>query len=272
MADHVAEKGQLIFELGLLLGPVREVIDDPSIFDSNQRATIRARYRVDSDAFRGRVLSFCRRPGADFDTEFSLVRNELNNLLLAVNANLVNAPDALASSIDHLLPQIIEGIQAIPAEIETTIHETNTPFSTHCRLLDIVSAASGDVTVVDRYLDSSIFYRYLRFAHESVPVTVITREPRSTSADFNGFLDASRLFAAERGPSTYRLLYEQSFHDRWLKCGSDLYHLGGSVRHAGFQSPFTLSKIDPTDSNFGVFDSVTAAAREIFGPANPNHP
>jgi hypothetical protein len=85
-------------------------------------------------------------------------------------------------------------------------------------------------------------------------------------------MDISKLFALERGPTGYRLIVSDDFHDRWLRCDDKLFSLGGSIKDLGNDSTFTISKLDFTPENVKYFDDAINGGSEVFGPNNPIHP
>ena len=58
----------------------------------------------------------------------------------------------------------------------------------------------------------------------------MARNRHHNKRPYDEFIDVSRSFSQERGPDKYRLLVEEAFHDRWLRCDEQLFHLGGSIK------------------------------------------
>lgn len=130
---------------------------------------------------------------------------------------------------------------------------------------------------MDRYFDQTLFGRYLVDVPKSASVTLITYPEskcrgladRQRHADFMGI---SKLYAAERGPTGYRLVTDEGFHDRLLRCNDKLFALGGSIKDLGKDTSFTLAKLDSTAENIKRFDDAISTAVEVFGPRQPQHP
>jgi hypothetical protein len=50
-----------------------------------------------------------------------------------------------------------------------------------------------------------------------------------------------------------------------------ILHLGGSAAHASFKAPYTVSTLDPSQSNHLFLDAIIAGADEWFGPTLTTH-
>jgi hypothetical protein len=85
-------------------------------------------------------------------------------------------------------------------------------------------------------------------------------------------MGGSKLYAAERGPTGYRLVTDDGFHDRLLRCNDKLFTLGGSIKDLGNGITFTLAKLDSTTENAKRIDDSVLKAVEVFGPSQPHHP
>jgi len=272
------QQQDLIYQLGLWLRPVMDVVESPDTYSAEERANIRARAYRDGQAFSNAVHAFCHdEPGHAYVVEHNVITREIGNLITSINNSLVDAPENLAGRIEHLRPQIVNGIMAVPVSIESGMFETQTPFTTYCRVKALCETTGEILVYTDRFLDMTVFHRYLAAVPEQTEITLVTwpeSEHRGDHAKrrFKEFIDVSRLFAQERGPDKYRLLVEETFHDRWLRCDDQLFHLGGSIKDAGASSVYTLSKIDSTPANMKKVNDLIAAGTELFGPSNRTHP
>ena len=179
-------------------------------------------------------------------------------------------PNGIEDFLDDAVAKAKDTLESIPVSADSVIFETNTPFTTYGKLKTLCNLAQIRITFVDRFLDQSVFYRYLRDIDDGAVVTLIV--PRRAFTD--AFLDVSRLFAHERGSAKYRLISVpyHDIHDRWLHVDDDLYQLGGSTAHAAMDNDFTISHVDPTPENVGKVTDKIASGIEQFGPTNTNHP
>jgi hypothetical protein len=122
-------------------------------------------------------------------------------------------------------------------------------------------------------MDATVFYRFLRHLDANVTATLVTWPGnKRAAADFAAFLDASRLYASEHGPSDYRLVVHEDMHDRWICCDGDMYQLGASLKDAGRGSSATLSRIDATAGNIAAVQRLLETGAELYGPTQPEHP
>jgi hypothetical protein len=142
---------------------------------------------------------------------------------------------------------------------------------------DICSTAKNQIVWQDRYFTHTTFHRFLSDVPASTSITLVTW-PKSKCRGakderrYEEFLDISRLFALERGPSGYRLVTDEDFHSRWLRCDNTLFNLGDSIKELGEGTTFTIGKLDPTPENFKHLDESINRGTELFGPTNTSHP
>lgn len=169
-------------------------------------------------------------------------------------------------------------IGAVPIPTASVILESGSPFTAYCRLRELCEVdALESLTWLDPYVDDSIFHRYLSTASPDVSVTLVTCEPRQNASNrdrrrWAEFLDVSRLFASERSSSTYRLLIQKRFHDRWVVLdGKRIYSLGGSAKDAGDRTYFTISAVSSTRENLAAITHHIDTATEAFGPSTNTH-
>jgi hypothetical protein len=266
------QQSDLIFKLGLLLSPLQEIADHPEGHDAHSRARAGAKFFGDARKLESEVHSFTQgEPGHDYRREWRNLTTAFHTLDFGVQEHLDN-PVALMALLKEESAAIIDGILAIPAPTDALILEAHTPFSTYCVVKDLCQTVAERLIWVDRYLDASVFYRYLRDVPINVHVTLLTWPGTKRNAkDFSEFMDVSRLYAAERGPDNYTLVVHLDIHDRWLCCDGQIYALGGSVKDASRKSYFTLSKVDPTVENFDKINQLLSTGTEIYGPTQPKH-
>jgi hypothetical protein len=186
-------------------------------------------------------------------------------LYLGIKDHIDN-PVAFEALLKEKSEAIRNGILAIHVPTDARILEAHTPFSTYCIVKDLCQTVAERLIWVDRYLDDSLFYRYLRDVPFNVEVILLTwpeTKRKRNSKDFSEFVEASKLYAAERGPDNYKLIVHEEIHDRWLCCDEQIYVLGGSIKDASIKNYFTLSKVDPTEENFIKIDQLISTGEEI---------
>ena len=266
------QQSDLIYQLGLLLSPLQDIADHPERYDANLRARASAKFFADVPKLEMELRSFCSgEPGHVYEREWIKLHGGLYTLCSRLYEDLDN-PETLMALLEEKSAAIKDGILAIPVSTDAPILEAHTPFSTYCVIKDLCQTVAKRLIWVDRYLDASVFYRYLRDVPINVHVSLLTWPSKKRSAtEFSEFIDASKLYAAEKNPNIYSLVVHEDIHDRWLRCDEQIYALGGSVKDAGQKSDFTLSKVDPSEKNFNKIDQLLSAGTELYGPKELTH-
>ena len=270
------EQANLIYKVGLLAKPIVDVVADPQKFNSTTRALIRAKFIADHAVLTVQLKSFFdTEPGHDYSAEWRDIRSGLVHLTGPVTEMFVNWHEEFPTQFEKYKQELVSAIIAVPVPVEGATYESHTPFSTYCKLHPLFQTVKTQLIYADRYVDHTIFHRYLRDVPDGVKVTLVTwpldKHSKNYSSTFTAFMDISRIYAKERGPDKYRLFVVPGFHDRWLRCDDQLFHLGGSIKDAGSNSAYTLSRIDPSPENMKTLDDLLNAENEWFGPKQLNH-
>jgi catechol 2,3-dioxygenase-like lactoylglutathione lyase family enzyme len=85
---------------------------------------------------------------------------------------------------------------------------------------DLCSTVKDKIVWLDRYFDQTVFHRFFTDTLTTAQITLVTLPASAARSNSDRqrvteFRDVSRLFAAERGPTGYRLIENPDFHDRW---------------------------------------------------------
>ena len=269
--DRKQQQAELIYKFGQLVRPLVELVEYPDQQTSQTRARASAKYMHDLKDMIHAVQSFSRgEPGHKYDVEHKRAAVALHTMEHSL-ASLRDDSVMLCSALGHLKREVIDAISAIPTEMDSQVLEAHSPFQAYVKLKAFFETTTTRLIWADPYMGPGLFHRYLNDLPGTVALTLITKD-RGTNAEYASFLDISKLYANERGPTNYRLIVEGSNHDRWLRCDDQLYHLGGSAKDAGHKSPFTLTKLEPSPANFQRLDDLITGGRELFGPTNTCHP
>jgi hypothetical protein len=222
------------------------------------------------------VMRFCKPHNHFFETQYHAIRRRLRQMdQVFVNLAEDNSGDAKQVFHDVLL-ETQAFIRAIPCDDPGTILPSESPFQTYIRLRAVCAGVSSGLDVLDPYLSADVFHRYLADVPPSAMLTVVTSDKvmmPSRPQDIprrDRIVAVSELVALER-KGKYRFLVTAQQHDRHCRADNDILHLGGSVAHAGIKDPYTLSKLDPSQSNHAFLDGVIAAATEWYGPTVTTH-
>jgi hypothetical protein len=273
--DRLQQKNELFMKLGALFGPLQHLAESPGSYNEEERKEAIARY---SNEWRKLEREFRAFSTGQAGHAYTIERRNFTLALYRVILDL-DAGGNLADILARRVPQARAAIAAIPIPRNATILEAQTPFSTYCKLKDLVEGhATSSLVWIDAYMDCSIFYRYLRNLRPEVAVTLVTCEPKPSAGKreqerWASFLDVSRLYAQERGTGCYRLVVHQGLlHDRWLTLDNKrLYTLGGSAKDAGDKQYFTLAGIDASAPNLEKVQEHVDTGKEYFGKSTPTH-
>lgn len=269
------EQAEVFFQFGQLIGPLLKVAENPET-DSEHRKVM-ARFFADVDAFKKSFLTFAAgESGHDYRVQVYQAFGALAKFETGHRRGELKGEE-LHSAVKDLRQQVFEALHEIPVPVESAVYDARTPFSTYRLVRDLCSTAQSLVLWMDRYFDQTLFHRYLADVPESAVVTLVTlpdtklRSPKDLQRH-SEFMNVSKLFAQERGPDRYRLVFNDAFHDRWLRCDDKLFHFGGSIKDLGADATFTISKLDFTPENVRAFEEPLSSGREVFGPTQRVHP
>lgn len=266
MYDRKQEQVELIFMLGQLFGPLIELAENPELFDRWERSRFMARFSADHPKFYQAFNKFCNsEPGHYYELELRLFSPLFNIMLSQIDPNFEDMAK-FKSLINDTKKKILDILLSIPIPQISIIHEAWTPFSTYCFLKDRCLSVLEKLIWVDRYFDPTIFYRYLRYVPNNIKITLITwpENKFTTKKDierFKEFIDVSNIFTKEK--INYKLLSNENIHDRWLLCDKQIYNLGGSVKDASQKDFFSVSIINPNETNMSKINQLIESGIEI---------
>lgn len=270
MTTQRQSQSELLYLLGQLLGPLESLSSDT--VDPLRRRLALAQYAADVQVFVERLRLFTHPAGHAYTAEYRTGLRELMGLSKQ-GATFASNSGLYRETVTRTATVVREVICSVPATAESAILRANSPFSAYCFIRDLCETTFQHLVWVDRHLSSAVFYRYLRHVPPSTATVLVTwPESKYAKATWSELLDASRLFALERGPSKYTLLTKLDFHDRWFKSDASLYLLGGSGKDAGQSSDFSVSAMEASSETTARFAAATTGAAELFGAGNLSHP
>lgn len=275
--ERLAEKNDLLVQLGLLFADVLRVAESPSSFSDQDVARILARFATDREVLTQRFREFCSaEAGHIYRIQFDRCQNSLYTLL----ADITYQENATLSTVAPAKFAIAKAaIASVPVTDAMAILPAGSPFSAYCTVRDLFSAdATSSILWVDAYLDSSVFHGFLRCVEPSATISLVTKEPHANASRrekdrWQQFLDVSRLFSTERTSQNYQLISHSSgLHDRWLLVDEKkLFALGGSAKDAGKTQSFTISSATVTPEIKTTVQSYLSGGTTLFGLSQPNH-
>ena len=249
-------------------------MDAPDQYNQQERAETLARYFAEHHKLQAefRVFSIGQ-PGHNYAVESQRFGMALNSILAHV---FHGRP--LETFVREQLAIAQAAIDAVPVPATSVILEAGSPFTAYCRLRELCEAdATTSLVWLDPFMGASIFYRYIASVRSTVPVTLVTSEPGLQAGvrdrtRWTEFLDVSRLYASERGPTLYTLIVQPNLHDRWAVFDDKrIYALGGSAKDAAQRDYFTITSVDGAPTNLQRIKNHISSGTEYFGASSPAH-
>lgn len=271
MISRKEQQAELLISFGELIAPLEELVIHPDEQTEKTRSKACAKYTNDRPRFYETLNKFCKgEKGHNYSVESSAITQTLNGFTNQL-FKLREDTEQLKNRLQEIRNIVKKNILSIPCELDTEIFEANSPFTVYIKLRSIVECANTQLTFIDPYISAGLIRRYFHYIPNNINITVITK-CRTGGTEFNDFIDLSSLFANERGFSKYRLMYHPDPHDRLLKCDDDVYHLGGSIKDAGYKSKYTITKMQSITDGQDKINTYISESSEQFGPSHKNHP
>jgi len=275
--SRVEDRDELLTSLGLLVDPIRRLIfgtEEPN----PMIPYIRSQFRQDLVDFRQQATSYCRPGKHDFGVELDTILSgskRFSDLLAEIEHPELR--EGAQKKFAQYLSSVQAAIRRVPCDDTGVILPAESPLKTYLRLRAVCVGATTRLDLFDPYLSADAFHRYLCDIGDKTSITVVTSEkavltPRSRRdvQSRDQIVAVSELLALER-PTLYRFYVTSQQHDRHLRADDLILHLGGSVKDASRNDPYTISTLDATQSNHSVLDSLISSATEWFGPNVTTH-
>lgn len=267
--DRKKEQSDLIFKLGLLFKPLVEYTESIEEYSRDKVTKIAAQFFDDLPKIESEFLNFTRKEkGHFYQIEYKTLHGLFHKLASAVTDQLYK-PKKLKELLETNKNEIINTLSSIPVHLDSQILDAHTPFSTYCLIKDYCQTVKNRIIWVDRYLDDSVYYRYLRDVPKHVKIFLITWpeskrvKNKKDKETFETFINISKLFLNERGSSIFLLMTNEKIHDRWVCFDQNIYSLGGSIKDASDFCNFTLSKLESSSDNFNKIEKLLIEGKEI---------
>jgi hypothetical protein len=277
MKSRTEERDDLLVALGMLVDPVRRLIDATD----DPRAKIpyvRSQFDQDLNQFREQIVAFCRPGKHRFEIELDAILRNLRGFgdFLGAIQYPEHRDNIRTQRFAEQLRRAQESIRAVPCEDPGMILPAESPYSTYLRLRAICSGAGSRLELFDPYIEAETFHRYLASLDGVASITVVTSSdimalPAGILSTSPRALRRDRIVAvsellAQQFPARYQLRVSGEQHDRHLRVDDTILHLGGSTKDAAKSDYFTISQLDPTQSTHAFLDGIIVRAIEWFGP------
>ncbi len=272
--NRLEEKSNLLIQLGVLFGPMQELVAHPERYNDQEVARVQAQFFASYSTLLNGFSFFCTgEPGCNY-----AIQNQQMSVALQRVSHRISMGESLEVVVSQTLDICKAAIDAVPIPATSVILEAGSPFTAFRRLRELCECdATTSLTWIDPYADVTVFLRYLSHVRPNVPITLIIAElmPKPSKRDQqrrDELMDASRLYAREVGPTMYKLVIRPNLHDRWVVFDEKrIYNLGGSSNAAGSRSDFTITSVDPTPENLDRIAKHITTGTEWFGPTQRTH-
>ena len=260
-------RDELLTEFHFAYDPMRRLLTDPDW--QTKRPFVEHRYVEEMNAVYSKFQEFCRK--AAITHSFLVERVDDAMTYMMQIGRSVGSPHA-ANTAQSFFEGASNVLRELPCEDISAIFPAASPFATYCKIRTVCRSATTRVDIFDPYIDNTVFHRYLRDVDPSAQIIVMTETKRLTGDPDtrDGIVTVSELLALER-PTSYRLCAVASIHDRYARIDDAVYHLGGSLKDAAKNDPYTISKTSSDAAIHKTLDDMIAGATEWFGPIVTKH-
>ena len=125
------------------------------------------------------------------------------------------------------------------AHVSEQFYPAGTQYDAYVAIREIIAKATSDIMIVDAYLGSSIFLTLSAIDPSKLTVKLLTTA-KNLKADFR--VEATK-FQQQFTGVQLEVRTTTDFHDRFIAIdGSDLYHVGASIKDAGRRA-FLVSRL-----------------------------
>lgn len=147
--------------------------------------------------------------------------------------------DALNATLEKIGWRIEQGrLTPIRADVKELFFPKDTQHDAYVEIRRLFQKAKGSITVVDPYIDSSVFIVLRTISSPSLNVRLLTHKIPSD------FTQEARKFLAQHTNFILQARKSKEFHDRFVVIDDDeCWHVGCSIKDAGNKA-FMLSKIE----------------------------
>ncbi len=157
------EQSNLIFKLGLVLGPLVKIAESPEKFDSETIKKTAALFFSEVGKIESEFRNFTRPEENHF---YSIENDKLHTLFhglkSAVKDHFYTPGSIIKGMLEGYKKNILDVLLSIPVMVNSEILTAYTPFSTYCIIKDLCQTVKKKLIWIDRYFDDSLYYRYLR--------------------------------------------------------------------------------------------------------------
>src|SRR5689334_15056370 len=120
MASRKQQQGELIFQLGSLLGPFLDITNNPSKFPTELSFKTRAKYMPDVNLFKEQVQNFVNgEAGYSYEIEWRKIQDEIDSFADNTLKNDFGNIPVFAQKLDIFRQNMLNELLSIPTSFET---------------------------------------------------------------------------------------------------------------------------------------------------------
>ena len=276
--DAKQQQEELVFQIVEMFAPLRKVAANFDGFDRKERSRIRAQYFHDKDKLVGVVGNFLTTgvPGCSFTIEYKQFLKAVYRYDNQASEEGMTEQHWFSES-ESVRRKCVDSLADLPIYPGSVVGDNQSRFATYTQLKAISTAVTKTLWWQDRYFDSTVFHRYFVDVPEHVQITLVTwPQAKWTSPKdeqrFAAFIDASEMFAEDRGLNGYRLITStDDLHARRLIADTEPYSLDHSAQSQATMSIHPMTGEAKRDAIKDMADRITAGV-ELFGPSQQVHP
>lgn len=136
------------------------------------------------------------------------------------------------------------------AEVSELFFPVGTQHDAYVEMRRILQKAIKSITIVDPYVDSSLFTILGTISSSSISVELLTYNVPSD------FAHEAHTFLSQHTNIELSVRKSKEFHDRFIILdGGDCWHVGASIKDAGMRA-FMLSKVEDTGNRTALIEQV----------------
>ncbi len=136
------------------------------------------------------------------------------------------------------------------AEVSELFFPVGTPHDAYVETRRVLQKATSSITIVDPYVDSSLFTVLGTISSPSMSVELLTYKVPSD------FSHEARTFLSQHTNIELSVRKSKEFHDRFIILdGEECWHVGASIKDAGMRA-FMLSKVEDTGNRTALIEQV----------------
>lgn len=267
-----AERSQLIYEFGILMQPLEDLLRTEQSQPAAEYRIAIAKVQAGDSEWRMTVKRFAT--FAD-DVFFQLEFQDLSHVPercwgelsgIVKDPIISKDPERLRMRLTPILKNarktFFEGIERIPVQWEPAVFEANTPFTSYLRIKEAIAGVRRRLHYFDRYLKPDFFELFLAsMVERSAPGVHLRNEgliPDDRGVEVRLVTTAGKVDYGVAAVSAVARLAEQELddfklievapadlHDRNLRIDDLIFTLGPGVDRAGI----ALTNFGPTDAS-----------------------